>query len=159
MSKTVQFNAEVLVASASYSITSSLKENLWYSSKEVNAFKNDPAAYFEDKLVSKDRRLNYVHSVLAQQEEHREELGTSDEKGLRMFACTLSKHDTKKALQKARLAALDAHDVHYEAALTFKSFDEYSKATATLSKRRSSGAFPAASRRSLTQHSVVPKAG
>ena len=81
-------------------------------------------------------RHNYVQSVLAQQEEHSEELGTSDEKGLRMFASTLSKPDTKKALQKARLDALDAHEIHTEACLTVKSVDEYSKRTSALATRR-----------------------
>ena len=47
------------------------------------------------------------------------------------------KPDTKKALNMARLDALEAHEIHYHASLTVKSVDEYSKRTSMLSGRRS----------------------
>ena len=133
----VRFNTDAASVASTYSISSSLKQRMWYTPKEIEIIKKGFSAYTEELQQTHKHRRNYMQSVLAQQEEHSEELGTSDEKGLRMMASTLSKPDTKKALQRARLDALDAHEIHLHASLTVKSVEEYSKRTSPLGARRS----------------------
>lgn len=158
MSSTVRFNNEVTFVASTYKLSSSLKQRAWYCHKEIKTIKKECPTYSEEKKRVRSHRQNFVQSVLAQQEEASEELGTYDTKGLYMFASTLSKPDTKKALQKARLDSLDAYEIHCQcgSCCASKTVDEYSKRTC-IPRSGSRCSVKSSSRRAApARHTLLP---
>ncbi|CAB9496671.1 expressed unknown protein [Seminavis robusta] len=151
--KSVSFSTggpAVIGDSMSYKLSDSLKERLWMSQEQLAAMRSEGDCHSTTQVRGLSpkqykHRRDTVAAILAQQEEQREELGGStDEKGLRMLACALSKQDQKKALQLARMDALEAYDIHkassaYDchSSCSLKSIEEYSKKTTVVPTRRS----------------------
>jgi hypothetical protein len=140
--KSVNFSIDApieinVVSMPAYILSSSIRERMWYNQAEMAEFKNQEHASGPNMrcfaITQSKHRRDMVQTVLVQQEEHREELGSADEKGLRMIASALSKPDQKKALQLARLDALEAYDIHnatfVSSGISLKSIEDYSKRT------------------------------
>ncbi|CAB9514206.1 expressed unknown protein [Seminavis robusta] len=139
------FITNSMISMPSYALSDSLKERLWLDSEEIAAMiqNQDQESTAQVRGLSPKQythRHGFVQTILAQQEEQREELGGTDERGIRMMACALSKPDQKKALQLARLDAMEAHDIHRASACytdsPLKSIEEYTRRTTFVPVRR-----------------------
>ncbi|CAB9506208.1 expressed unknown protein [Seminavis robusta] len=103
------------------------KEQLWYTKNDYDTIREEGAASLRDHGYSRglelwydkvyggsqsqQRRTNQVQSLLALQEDHKEE-GLRDAKGLRALSVTLSKQATKQAQQRAAQDSMEAFQVH-----------------------------------------------
>lgn len=137
--KSVSFNgfSTVVVAHEKPATTCTL----WYNREEFKALR---AAALKSKMHddSSSRRKNIVQSVLALQEEHKDNQ-LNDATGLKRYAIALSKADQKEAQKRASQDSIEAfnlHSVHKESKryLRAKDAEEYSKPTKAFTALRRS---------------------
>jgi len=127
--RTVSFDTTGTSSNSSLSTSSNdilsdaVKQELWYQSDDYTTWKQEVGSLWRESMG------NHSKSILAQQEEHRTELGAADALGLRVLSSALSKQDVKEAKDRARIAAMEAHSIHYQASLTKKTAEEFSKQT------------------------------
>ena len=141
-----------------YILTDQIMERLFYSKQEIRNIQKEfiasstsssrtmndvgrslSAADKVQKKKLRDHRRHYVRTILALQDEHRANLESPDEHGLRVFSAALSKQDQKKVLEVARHDALEAYYIYCDGddavmTTTTKSVDEYSKPTTSPTK-------------------------
>ena len=121
---------------------------VWYTSKEMKSIRQDMMFELKNESCirrglelfdaevsssSKERRRNYVKSILSLQTEHRS-MGLTDETGLQRLGVTLSKDDLKQAQFRASQDSIEAFQLHTETfcpqtMMKAKTAEEYSKKT------------------------------